>query len=48
MPRPVIVGPAWIGGWNGEARWFQGSLDDIRIYDRVLTAPEIQTLYQGK
>lgn len=48
VPRPVIVGPAWIGGWNGESRWFLGSLDDIRIYNRVLTAPEIQTLYQGK
>jgi len=48
VPRPVTVGPAWIGGWNGEARWFLGSLDDIRIYDRVLSASEIQTLYEGQ
>jgi hypothetical protein len=48
VPRPVTVAPAWIGGWDREARWFLGSLDDIRIYNRVLTASEIQALYQGK
>jgi hypothetical protein len=48
VPRTVTVGPAWIGGWNGESRRFLGSLDDIRIYNRVLSASEIQTLYQGQ
>lgn len=48
VPRPVTVGPAWIGGWNRESRWYRGSLDDIRIYNRVLSAPEIQILHQGQ
>jgi len=48
VPRPVIVGPAWIGGWNRESRWFLGSLDDIRIYNRLLSPSEIQTLYEGQ
>ena len=48
VPRPVTVGPAWIGGWNRESRWFLGSLDDIRIYNRVLSPSEIQTLYRGQ
>ena len=45
----VAVGPAWIGGWDGQPRWFQGYLDDIRIYSRVLSTLEIQALYyQGQ
>ena len=45
----VTVGPAWIGGWDGQPRWFQGYLDDIRIYSRVLSTLEIQALYyQGQ
>lgn len=48
IPRPITVGPAWIGGWNRESRWFLGSLDDIRIYNRVLSSLEIQTLYEGQ
>ncbi len=40
----VIIGPAWIGGWDGEPRWFKGYLDDIRFYDRVLSASEILAL----
>ena len=35
--------PLHIGGNAGHGEWFQGRLDDIRIYNRPLTAAEIQT-----
>ena len=30
---------------NGSIGWFDGKLDDIRIYNRALTETEIQQLY---
>ena len=33
------------GGW-GANEYLKGKLDDVRIYDRALTAEEIQILYQ--
>ncbi len=44
----------WIGGGNGSARaalnatwdYFNGALDDVRIYNRALTAAEVKQLYQ--
>ena len=30
---------------NANLQFFNGELDDIRIYDRALTEPEIQSLY---
>jgi hypothetical protein len=35
----------WIGNNNSGARTFAGTLDDIRIYNRVLTSQEITDLY---
>ena len=36
------------GRWNsGDPRWFNGSLADVRVYNRVLTATEIARIYQG-
>ena len=38
----------WIGGgWDASNAWFyfQGSIDDIRLYDRELSAVEVQQLY---
>jgi hypothetical protein len=32
-----------IGGNTVWSEWFAGLIDDVRIYDRVLTAAEIQT-----
>jgi hypothetical protein len=32
---------------NGNNRWFDGDIDDVRIYNRVLTPTEIQTVYNG-
>jgi hypothetical protein len=44
----VSSGPFWIGGQNGYAnRYFSGFIDDARIYNRALSAPEIRQLYIG-
>jgi hypothetical protein len=32
---------------NGNNRWFDGDIDDVRVYNRVLTPTEIQTIYNG-
>jgi hypothetical protein len=31
--------------WNSSSRFFDGYIDDVRIYDRALSAEEIQDLY---
>lgn len=33
--------------WSGDPNWFKGRLDDIRWYNRALSAPEVQALYQS-
>ena len=33
-------------GYDGNGKYFDGSLDDVRIYDRALSQPEIKALYQ--
>ena len=35
--------PLWIGGNNPYGEYFVGLLDDVRVYNRALTATEIQT-----
>jgi hypothetical protein len=35
----------YVGRWNGDARLFKGLIDDVRIYDRALSAEEVQALY---
>ena len=37
-------GYAWKIGGAYDGKWFQGKIDDIRIYTRVLTLDEVQTL----
>jgi prepilin-type N-terminal cleavage/methylation domain-containing protein len=39
--------PSYIGYGQIAARYFDGSIDDVRIYSRVLSADEISTLYSG-
>lgn len=34
-------------GQRGDGRYFNGALDDLRIYNRALSATEIQVLYQS-
>jgi hypothetical protein len=38
---------AKIGGGPGSSLYFTGIIDDVRIYDRVLTAGEIEWLYKN-
>lgn len=38
-------GSLWIGGWLGMADFFSGSIDDVRIYNRALSATEVTALY---
>ena len=35
-----------IGRWYGTTQMFKGSVDDVRIYDRALSATEIKRLYE--
>ena len=37
------TGALWIGGNSVWSEWFAGLIDDVRIYNRVLTPAEIQT-----
>ena len=40
-PVPVSSSPLKIGGNSVWAEWFAGQIDEVRVYDRVLTAAEI-------
>jgi hypothetical protein len=42
--RPVNLSRAKIGAWEGSSRFLDGAMDDLRIYDRALTAAEIAKL----
>ncbi len=45
-----LANPLCIGSYDAQCDdsrfYFRGKLDDVRLYNRVLTAPEIQNLYQ--
>lgn len=45
-----LANPLCIGSYDAQCDdsrfYFRGELDDVRLYNRVLTAPEIQNLYQ--
>jgi glucose/arabinose dehydrogenase/fibronectin type 3 domain-containing protein len=45
MTGPIATGssPLWIGGNQPYGEFFNGLLDDIRVYNRALTQAEIQT-----
>jgi hypothetical protein len=34
-----------IGRWTGGSEYFEGTVDDIRVYDRALSSEEIETMY---
>jgi len=51
-PQPTgigtpVDGPVWIGVAFNDARVFQGLLDDMRLFDRVLTENEIISIMAG-
>ena len=39
----VSTGPLKLGGNAIWGEWFAGLMDDVRVYNRALTAAEIQT-----
>ncbi|MEA1894260.1 MAG: LamG-like jellyroll fold domain-containing protein [Euryarchaeota archaeon] len=43
--QPVVVG-RWYGNYDGY--YFNGIIDEIRIYNRALTADEIKSHYEGQ
>jgi len=51
MSDTVILGDGFIGAWVnsawGQTRYFNGLLDDIRIYNCALSEDEIQQLFRG-
>ncbi len=42
-PLVTSTGALRLGGNNIWSEWFAGRLDDVRIYDKALTTPQIQT-----
>jgi hypothetical protein len=49
-PSPTVPNPLAIGSAKASApaSVFNGALDDLRIYNRVLSVTEIQTIYAGQ
>ncbi|MCX6346292.1 MAG: LamG domain-containing protein, partial [Armatimonadetes bacterium] len=45
--RPINLSHSKLGSWGGNSRFFDGKFDDLRIYDRALSAGEIAKLYNG-
>lgn len=49
QPGKLTIGtkaPVMIGSSSGTGEYFQGSLDDLRVFSRALTADEIAALYR--
>lgn len=49
MDTATLATPANISsiGWITGSQWFPGKLDDVRVYNRTLSATEIWNLYQA-
>ena len=43
-PRPVNLSRVKVGCWEGHARMWNGMMDEVRFYDRALSAVEIADL----
>jgi len=43
-----FMGPGMFGNWDGGARYYHGLMDDIRIYDHVLSEVEVLGAMEGK
>ncbi len=43
----LFLGPLCFGSWKGGSRFFPGVMDDIRIYDSVVLAEDIQDIMLG-
>ena len=42
------LGPGMFGNWSGGARFYHGLMDDIRVYDHVLSETEVLSAMEGK
>jgi len=42
------LGPGMFGNWSGGARFYHGLMDDIRVYDHVLSETEVLSAMAGK
>jgi hypothetical protein len=42
--EPLFIGKRWTN--NSSINWFNGIIDDVRIYNRALTAEEVTLLYK--
>jgi hypothetical protein len=38
----------YMGKWNNSSRFFNGFIDDVRIYNRALTGDEIRTIFERR
>lgn len=45
--RDVLIGARRDASNSDSLRWFTGSIDDVRIYNRVLSASEIMQMYMS-
>jgi len=43
-----FLGPGMFGNWSGGARYYNGLMDDIRVYDHVLSEAEVLVAMEGK
>jgi len=46
--RPINLSHSSLGSWGGGSRFFDGKIDDLRIYDKALSVDEIAKLAQGE
>ena len=44
----IVATSTKIGNDGASGRWLSGSVDDVRIYDRALSAEEIRLLYEAE
>jgi hypothetical protein len=47
LSTALYVGPLNWGAWTSNQRFFNGVMDDIRVYSRALTAGQVQDLANG-
>ncbi len=45
---PSYFGPLNFGAWNNSSRYYHGLMDDIRVYDHVLTEAELMSVMAGE